>query len=50
MRSDFLYEQDDPQRDGIWCIYPEFEGKDRSILQPDVKIPNSGTATMWILY
>ena len=52
MRSDFLYEVDDPTKrdEGAWCIHPEFEAEDGSILDLDADVPQQGTATMWIVF
>lgn len=49
-RSDFLYEGDDPVKDGIWVIWPEFEDERRNVmLEEAVPVPQKGTARMWIL-
>jgi len=49
MRSDFLYEGDDPKTDGIYMIWPELLDKDgKVILDKRITPENSGTATMWI--
>jgi len=48
IRFDFLYEGDDPQRDGVFMIWPEFiddEGHPR----PDGEVPVEGLAHMFIL-
>jgi hypothetical protein len=48
LRWDFLYEGDDPQRDGIFMIWPEFiddEGNPR----PEGEVPSEGLAHMFIL-
>lgn len=50
MRSDFLYEGDDPAEDGIWCIYPEFEDSAGKIVDENDSVKEEGTATMWILF
>jgi len=48
IRWDFLYEGDDPQRDGLFMIWPEFlddEGNPR----PEGEVPPEGLAHMFIL-
>lgn len=47
-RWDFLYEGDDPTRDGVWMIWPEFISQDRAVL-PDGEVPPSGRALMFIV-
>lgn len=49
MRSDFLYADDDPLKEGISMIWPEFEAEIGVPLEEGAKIPMEGTATMWIL-
>ena len=50
-RSDFLYEGEDPQTDGIYMIWPEFLNPDGSVMLEDqTMVPESGEAYMWILY
>lgn len=49
MRSDFLYCGDDPEKEGIWCVYPEFENEKGEMLDEDATVPETGQATMWIL-
>ena len=49
MRSDFLYEGDDPQIDGIHMIWPEFLDKEsKVILDKNCKPEAEGLALMWI--
>lgn len=51
MRTDFLYEGDDPVVDGIHMIWPEIlneEGKFIMDLTPGA-IPTKGKANMWVL-
>jgi hypothetical protein len=47
-RWDFMYEGDDPARDGIWMIWPEFISEDREVL-PEGEIPVTGRALMFIV-
>ncbi len=49
IRSDFLYEGDDPQTDGMHMIWPEFESDDGVPLAEGAEIPAVGFASMWIL-
>ena len=50
MRSDFLYEGDDPAVDGIHMIWPEFlDSSGQVILQRDEEVSAEGYANMWIL-
>jgi hypothetical protein len=50
IRSDFLYEGDDPKEDGIWCIWPEFLSADGVVLpEDDRRVPEEGLADMYIL-
>ncbi len=48
LRCDFLYDGDDPQRDGIYMIHPEFLDDDGKPL-PDGPVPYEGVAHMFIL-
>jgi hypothetical protein len=47
-RWDFLFDGDDPQRDGIWAIYPEFID-DTGEPRPEGPVPFQGIALMFIL-
>ena len=47
-RMEFLYDGDDPQRDGCWIIWPEFLDEDGKPW-PKGPVPNEGTAHMFIL-
>lgn len=49
IRSDFLYEGDDPQIEGIWCIWPEFISADGTVLPDNQRVPVEGLADMYIL-
>lgn len=50
IRSDFLYEGDDPQKDGIWCIWPEFLSASGAVLpENDRRVPKEGLADMYVL-
>src|SRR5689334_20520964 len=48
IRWDFLYDGDDPQRDGIYMIWPEFLDKAGNPL-PEGEVPYLGSAHMFIL-
>ena len=48
LRCDFLYEKDDPERDSLFMIYPEFLDENGQPLDDDFPVPLSGSATMWI--
>jgi hypothetical protein len=49
MRCDWLYEGDDPARDGISMIWPEFESEDGRPLPEGAAVPDAGLASMWIM-
>ncbi|RQO56970.1 hypothetical protein DBR47_16885 [Paucibacter sp. KBW04] len=49
IRSDFLYEGDDPLVDGIWCIWPEFVSAAGAVFPDDQCVPAEGLADMYIL-
>ena len=49
IRSDFLYAEDDPTDDGIWCIWPEFISADGTILPENQPVPAEGVADMYVL-
>jgi len=49
IRSDFLYEGDDPTTDGVWCIWPEFLGPAGHVIPEDERVPAEGLADMFIL-
>ena len=50
IRCDFLYEGDDLQTDGIWCIWPEFLAANLEALPEDEQpVPVEGLADMYIL-
>jgi hypothetical protein len=49
IRSDFLYAEDDPSEDGIWCIWPEFVSQDGSVIPESERVPAEGTADMYVL-
>ena len=49
IRTDFLYEGDDPHKEGINMIWPEFiDENDKVILDKTINIPLKGKALMWI--
>lgn len=49
IRSDFLYAEDDPVENGIWCIWPEFVSIDGTVLPEDQPVPAEGAADMYVL-
>jgi hypothetical protein len=50
MRCDFLYDGEDPRKDGIHMIWPELlDGKGYVITDKHVIPENKGKATMWII-
>ena len=49
IRSDFLYAEDDPSEDGIWCIWPEFLCSDGTVLPERQPVPAEGAADMYVL-
>lgn len=49
-RSDFHYEGEDMQTDGIYMIWPEFLRPDGTVmLEEETMVPDTGEAFMWIL-
>lgn len=49
LRCDFMYERDDPVKDGIFMIHPEFLDEDGRPLDEELPVPLEGKAAMWIL-
>lgn len=49
IRSDFLYEGDDPLVVGIWCIWPEFVSANGAVFPDDQRVPAEGLADMYIV-
>lgn len=49
LRCDFLYEGDDPLKDGIFMVYPEFLGEDGEPVTEGIAVPLEGKASMWVL-
>ena len=50
IRSDFLYEGDDPKSDGIHMIWPEFLDENGAVvLEKEVEVSPHGFANMWVL-
>ncbi|MBE9527158.1 MAG: hypothetical protein IME94_09320 [Proteobacteria bacterium] len=50
MRTDFLYDGDDPKVDGIHMIWPEFLDSDGDVItNKNEEISKKGKALMWIL-
>jgi hypothetical protein len=48
-RSDFKYAEDEVEN-RLWIIHPEFlDDSGNVILDKTIRVPNSGTAKMWIL-
>ncbi len=48
VRWDFMYEGDDPLKDGISMVWPEFVSEEGSVL-PEGEVPVSGKARMFIV-
>jgi hypothetical protein len=48
-RCDWSYEGDDISKAGIFMIWPEFLDSEGRILSDEVRVPESGKATMWII-
>lgn len=49
IRCDFLYEGDDPEKDGIFMIWPELLNESGDVILDKRVIPDeSGKAIMWI--
>ena len=51
MRTDFLYEGDDPQLDGVYMIWPELLDENGQVIEDKTpgSAPHKGRANMWIL-
>lgn len=49
IRSDFLYAEDDPSEDGIWCIWPEFLSIDGTVIPENQLVRAEGVADMYVL-
>ena len=49
LRCDFMYEGDDPQRDGLFMIHPEFLDPLGQPVGEGEAVSLDGTASMWIL-
>jgi hypothetical protein len=47
-RSDFMYFGDDPKKDGIFMIHPEFLDENDKVITEKLVVPESGKALMWI--
>jgi len=48
-RSDWLYDGDDIQKSGLSMIWPFFENNEGEFINEEIKVPNEGTARMFIL-
>lgn len=48
-RSDWLYDGDDVQKDGLSMVWPFFENSEGEFIRDEIKVPNEGTARMFIL-
>lgn len=48
VRWDFMYEGDEPLRDGISMVWPEFVSADGAVL-PEGEVPTEGRALMFIV-
>ena len=50
IRSDFLYDGDDPEVEGIHMIWPEFLDEDGNVVtQTETEVNRQGFANMWIM-
>ncbi|MDO6387501.1 hypothetical protein [Uliginosibacterium sp. 31-12] len=49
LRCDFMYEGDDPSKDGIYMIHPQFLDEEGNALPQDQAVPLEGKTSMWIL-
>jgi len=49
LRCDFMYAGDDPLKDGIYMIHPEFLDEVGQPIPDGVAVPLEGRASMWIL-
>jgi len=51
MRTDFLYDGDDPQLDGVYMIWPELLDENSQVIEDKTpgSAPHKGRANMWIL-
>ncbi len=51
MRTDFLYDGDDPQLDGVYMIWPELLDENDQVIEDQTpgSAPHKGRANMWIL-
>lgn len=51
MRTDFLYDGDDPQLDGVYMIWPELLDENGQVVEDQTpgSAPHKGRANMWIL-
>jgi len=49
LRCDFMYKGDDPVKDGIFMIHPEFMDDNGHPLGDELPVPLEGKATMWVL-
>lgn len=51
MRVDFLYEEDDPQVEGVHMIWPEILDENGQVIKDTTpgNIPNKGFANMWVI-
>lgn len=51
MRTDFLYDGDDPQLDGVYMIWPELLDENGQVIEDKTpgSAPHQGRANMWIL-
>lgn len=49
LRCDFMYEGDDPFKDSIYMIHPQFLDEEGNALSVERAVPLEGKASMWIL-
>ena len=49
LRCDFMYEGDDPEKDGIYMIHPEFLNENGDPVSEDTPVSLAGKASMWVI-
>lgn len=50
-RSDLHYDGEDLQKQGLYCVWPEFLNEDGTVkMEVDEMVPQCGKAYMWILF
>ena len=48
-RCDFLYEGQDPSRDPVYYVWPEFEDSEGRPISEGKQVPSEGTALMYVI-